>query len=252
MHYIIGDVHGHYDTLMRLVDRLPQDAELIFVGDLIDRGSQSAEVVKFVRDGGYRCVMGNHEYLMDGFGSSFVSFVEQNEPIKQHNTWYTNEGIATLLSYGLVKREEGALLCDEDTEALEQFKDDLAWMKSLPLYIELDSKHASGKPIVISHACVGSVWHFHDDPNNQETFTEYALWNRKHPLKEMPIFNIFGHTPVEFGVEIEESYVNVDTGCYFNEYGYGELSAYCVETGEVVKINRRLEELKKVDANVSK
>ena len=45
MYYIIGDVHGHYDTLMRLVDRLPQDAELIFVGDLIDRGSQSAEVV---------------------------------------------------------------------------------------------------------------------------------------------------------------------------------------------------------------
>jgi len=59
----------------------------------------------------------------------------------------------------------------------------------------------------------------------------------------MPIFNIFGHTPpVEFGVEIEESYVNVDTGCYANEYGYGELSAYCVETGEVVAVNRRLEE----------
>jgi serine/threonine protein phosphatase 1 len=107
MHYIIGDVHGHYSVLMRLVDQLPQDAELIFVGDLIDRGAQSAEVVKFVRDGGYRCVMGNHEYLMDSFGSSFVGFVEQNEPIKQHNIWYTNGGIATLKSYGLITLKEG-------------------------------------------------------------------------------------------------------------------------------------------------
>ncbi len=40
--YIIGDVHGHYDTLMALVDLLPNDAILVFVGDLIDRGSQSA------------------------------------------------------------------------------------------------------------------------------------------------------------------------------------------------------------------
>ena len=38
--YIIGDVHGHYQTLLSLVAKLPQDAKLIFVGDLIDRGSQ--------------------------------------------------------------------------------------------------------------------------------------------------------------------------------------------------------------------
>jgi serine/threonine protein phosphatase 1 len=244
MHYIIGDVHGHYDTLMQLVAKLPSDAKLIFVGDLIDRGSQSAEVVKFVREGGHGCVMGNHEEMMVQYGTSFVATYPRNASTSFLSMWYGNGGIATLLSYGLVKREEGALLCDEDTEALEQFKDDLAWMQSLPLYVELDVKHVSGKPVVISHACVGHVWKFHEDKDNQETFREYALWNRKHPPKEMPIFNIFGHTPVEFGVEIEESYVNVDTGCYTNEYGYGELSAYCVETGEVVKVNRRLEELK--------
>ena len=38
----------------------------------------------------------------------------------------------------------------------------------------------------------------------------------------MPIFNIYGHTPAEFGAEIEDDYVNVDTGCYVNEYGYGD------------------------------
>ena len=40
-HYIIGDVHGEYQTLLALVEKLPKDAKLIFVGDLIDRGLQS-------------------------------------------------------------------------------------------------------------------------------------------------------------------------------------------------------------------
>ena len=38
MKYIIGDVHGCYDTLMALIAKLPEDAEIVFVGDLIDRG----------------------------------------------------------------------------------------------------------------------------------------------------------------------------------------------------------------------
>jgi len=243
-HYIIGDVHGHYDTLMQLVVKLPSDAKLIFVGDLIDRGSRSAEVVKFVREGGYGCVMGNHEEMMVQYGTSFMATYPRNASTSFLSMWYGNGGIETLVSYGLVKKKEGALLCITEDNALKQFKNDLEWMKSLPLYLELDIKHSSDKTVVISHACIGNVWYFHNDPNNQETFREYALWNRKTPPKEMPIFNIFGHTPVEFGVDIEENYVNVDTGCYMNEYGYGELSAYCVETGKVVKVNRRLEELK--------
>lgn len=42
MHYIIGDVHGHFETLKALVDELPTEATLVFVGDLVDRGKQSA------------------------------------------------------------------------------------------------------------------------------------------------------------------------------------------------------------------
>ena len=243
-HYIIGDVHGHYDTLMQLVAKLPSDAKLIFVGDFIDRGSRSAEVVKFVREGGHGCVMGNHEEMMVQYGTSFTKVYPKNTHTSFLSLWYSNGGYATLISYGLLKHTLDGLKCVQNKKNINQFVDDIEWMKSLPLYLELDIKHSSGKPVVISHACIGSVWHFHDDPNNQETFSEYALWNRKIPPKEMPIFNIFGHTPVEFGVEIEESHVNVDTGCYMNEYGYGELSAYCVESGEVVKVNRRLEELR--------
>jgi serine/threonine protein phosphatase 1 len=222
---------------MRLVDRLPQDDELVFVGDLIDRGAQSAEVVKFVRDGGYRCVMGNHEYLMDGFGSSFISFVEQNEPIKQHNTWYTNGGIATLKSYGLIILEEGKPVLTPDVkEKLPVFKEDIAWIRSLPLYIELDVPHSSGKPVVISHAPVATVWGLRYSDAMYKTFLDTALWNRREPDEDARIFNIFGHTVTPYGADVKPHYVNVDTGCYMVRSGYGMLSAYCVESGEVVSV----------------
>ena len=44
--YIIGDVHGCYNTLMELIAKLPKDAKLCFVGDLIDRGPNSKDVVE--------------------------------------------------------------------------------------------------------------------------------------------------------------------------------------------------------------
>jgi len=44
-HYIIGDIHAEYKTLLALVEKLSKDAKLIFVGDLISRGSQGKEVV---------------------------------------------------------------------------------------------------------------------------------------------------------------------------------------------------------------
>jgi len=46
--YLIGDVHGCYKTLCALIDRLPRgaDSKICFVGDLIDRGNGSFEVVQ--------------------------------------------------------------------------------------------------------------------------------------------------------------------------------------------------------------
>lgn len=63
--YAIGDVHGCYETLIRLIDKLPnkEQSNLIFVGDLIDRGKDSAKALEFVRKGNYACVMGNHEKM---------------------------------------------------------------------------------------------------------------------------------------------------------------------------------------------
>lgn len=228
--YIIGDVHGEYNTLLLLIDKLPKGVEIIFVGDLIDRGAKSREVIELIRKNNYRCVLGNHEQFMIDYGTSFTkTYPKSTNPSFMH-TWYNNGGKDTLYSYGILKyTNEDGLICVENEEGMKQFKEDIEWLKTLPLYIELPHK-TNNLPVVISHASCSEVWHHHDNPSGIETFREYALWNRKDPKPDSKVFNIFGHILVEFGVEIEDHYVNVDTGCYIKKHGYNELSAYCVET----------------------
>jgi serine/threonine protein phosphatase 1 len=62
---VIGDVHGHYKGLQHLISLLnlaDQDA-VYFLGDLIDRGPESAQVVNFVKTHQYPCLLGNHEQM---------------------------------------------------------------------------------------------------------------------------------------------------------------------------------------------
>ena len=39
MHYIIGDVHGHFETLKALIAQLPTEAKLVFVGSVVQEKS---------------------------------------------------------------------------------------------------------------------------------------------------------------------------------------------------------------------
>lgn len=70
--FAVGDIHGCYDKLRRLMNRLPynpQQDTLVFLGDYIDRGGRSREVLDYLcqlRQEGEKVIMliGNHEYLM--------------------------------------------------------------------------------------------------------------------------------------------------------------------------------------------
>lgn len=237
MYYVIGDVHGHYDSLMKLVEALPGDATLVFVGDLVDRGRGSAEVVRYVRDNNHLCVMGNHEAMMVTHGASLVRSYETEAALEQYNLWYSNGGIDTIRSYGIVDIVDGKLAKRNDCQdALQQFKEDMQWMQGLPLYIELDTGHPSGKPVVVSHAPLSASWHLRDAEPAYAAFLRAATTTRLNPTEDAPIFNIFGHTPRRHGPEVHGHFVNVDSGCYLCDPGYGKLSAYCVETGERVSV----------------
>jgi len=101
--YAIGDVHGCLDLLQRLEAQIVADAEgapgdklIVMLGDLIDRGPASAQVIDHMLSrppAGFEriCLMGNHESMM-------LAFVR--DP-RRGAIWLDNGGRETLLSYGL-------------------------------------------------------------------------------------------------------------------------------------------------------
>jgi len=235
-HCIVGDVHGEYRSLLNLVAKTPKGTAFIFVGDLIDRGSHSAHVIQFVRKHKFACVRGNHEDMMIEYGTSFIHSIENAEPIEQDNKWLRNGGRETLLAYGLVAPRGKELMPHiYIKEFLFQFKDDIEWLKGLPLFLELGITHpSSGRSVVVSHSSISSVWDIRYKNQYANIFKETVLWHRTEPLDQAKIFNVFGHTPQVYSADIKKHYVNIDTGCYIKgKRGYGLLSAYCIESGEV-------------------
>jgi len=228
-HYIIGDVHGEFDMLMALVAKLPQDARIIFVGDLINRGAKSKEVIDFVRDNAFYCVKGNHEDYFLKFGSLFLKEIE-NRVEESSLLWnYTNIG-STLRSYGLLDKDSSRVIIDRD--AINKMKYDMEWIESLPSYYEFGYIKGYSLPVVVTHAPVDKYWLFKD--THEEYFNFHSRNNRVDPSDSAPIFNIHGHKASD-EVIYGSNFVNIDTGC-----GKGDgkkLTAYCVETKEIFQVN---------------
>jgi hypothetical protein len=64
---VVGDVHGCFDELRRLLDKakVTDGAEVVLVGDLVNKGPDSLAVLRFARINGMGAVLGNHDdYLL--------------------------------------------------------------------------------------------------------------------------------------------------------------------------------------------
>jgi len=238
-HYIIGDVHGMYHTLLSLFNKLPADANTIFVGDLIDRGNDSAKVVKLVRQRGYQSVLGNHENTFIRFFDDYFAKIPWSVLTDKWQMWlYHNGGKETLQSYQIWGNP------NPSAEILEQIKSDYEWMKNLPIYIELKAKHKSNLPVVVSHSNLTKVWHLRDFPDAFETFKECATRTRDLAYEpKSGIVNIFGHTPIQ-EYDTNSYTINVDSGCCYGDEHFAKLTAYGVEENRFVVQERVKEDLK--------
>ncbi len=118
--YAIGDIHGCDDLLVRLLAQIARHASdrpyrLVFLGDYIDRGPDSASVIDTVRDLQDRwpdrvtCLMGNHEAML----------LEVLADPSKILWWLQNGGDAALASFGA-----------RDLHGIPA--DVVAWLRSLP------------------------------------------------------------------------------------------------------------------------
>jgi serine/threonine protein phosphatase 1 len=199
---VIGDVHGCYRTLLALIEKLPMDAEIVFVGDLIDRGDSSREVVDLVKSMGWKCARGNHEQMMiDAKGGIYGN-------MPAYLDWMACGGVATLASY----MDPFGKFMKPDYDA------HIAWMEQLPLYLTFpDIKTDSGKSLLVTHSSASGVWHW-DDARRKTmnvTFEKALMWSRPKQISDIDgIYNVFGHTPLA-EARVSKIHANVDTGCVF-------------------------------------
>ena len=196
---VIGDVHGQYDLLIKLMYKLPHD-NLCFVGDLIDRGEKSKDVVELIIKNKYKCVMGNHEKFM-------VLSYDDNKFVNHdvYEVWEKNGGQKTINSY-----------CKNGDINFDLFFEHRGWMKNLPLIFSYDFK------TFVSHSKCLPFFNKEID----EDIKNNILWSRLHSEHCCPDYfiNIHGHT-ITFNIFNDNGYINIDTGAYT----HGKLSAYDIE-----------------------
>jgi serine/threonine protein phosphatase 1 len=197
--FAVGDIHGCLDKLERLIAACEaraggRPARYVFVGDYIDRGPQSRDVVEFLRrwqdarPGTIVCLRGNHEQMA----------IDAHASDRAMPLWLANSGASTLRNYG------GGRISDEH----------LAWLTALPFC------HDDGLRFFV-HAGIDLTVPL----NMQEP--EVMLWMREPFLTycdevDRGRFIVHGHTPLRTGVpDLRRRRLNLDTAAVMG----GPLSA---------------------------
>ncbi|MDX9730919.1 MAG: metallophosphoesterase family protein [Bdellovibrionales bacterium] len=211
--YAIGDVHGCALELEKLISMLEIDRDtlVVFLGDYVDRGTESRRVIDLVLELRGRCevvaLMGNHEAM-------FLDFLERPESIGS-GLFVLNGGGTTLANYAGPKG------------SFEIPKAHVDFLKGLKLFHETEHHffvHA-GVPLRKRLADL----HLEED---RETF----LWTRGPFLTTEERWEkiiVHGHTP-NADPERRANRINVDTGCVFG----GALTAYDVNRDQFISVER--------------
>ena len=197
--FAIGDVHGCATELRILINHLPLDEQstVVFLGDLVDRGPESKEVVETVLELSKSIqvisLMGNHEDMM-------LAFMDNPESEKAGMFIY-NGGGATLASYG---NNDGTYTIPPEH---------VQFLKGLRYFYQTDHYffvHA-GIPPELELSNLGKI----KDPQIHNEM----VWIREPFLSSDRRWGkvvVHGHTPV-LEVEMKPNRINLDTGCVYDQ-----------------------------------
>lgn len=207
--FVVGDIHGHFSTLEDMLTAVSFNTEkdrIFSVGDLIDRGPESARVVEFLNYDWFHAIMGNHERML---------LDSSNEPNIYHS-WTEHNG--------------GAWWKDIPAKLQPRLREII---NRLPLAFEIDSPVGR---VGLVHADIppNCTWQTFVKHLDKEGYSEFALWSRQrykqlqlmgrtHPIQGIDLV-IFGHTPVERITHSANIYY-IDTGaCYPTEKQLGHMT----------------------------
>ncbi len=181
--WVVGDIHGHAEAFEVLLENLQlgEDDRLVTLGDMIDRGGESAKVVGIIReDPRFYSLMGNHEH---------IAAMSLHKTLKVFPTpgWLYIGGDTTVESYGFTGR-----FFDEPPTDESRFRDlggDLVWMARLPLECVLDDwrlVHAGYNPLL----------------SDEQQSVDDMCWVRNKFYENPEPFDfertvVFGHTPTK-------------------------------------------------------
>ena len=206
--YAIGDVHGRADLLSKLFTRIDDDLKArpsadtveVYLGDYIDRGASSREVIELliarqkVHDTIF--LQGNHE----DYALKFLS-----DPTALSN-WKKIGGLDTILSYGVNPARR------DDPQSQHQVA--IALSQAMP-----DSHHRFLRGLALSFTC-GDFFFAHAGVRPgislQLQSRRDLLWIREDFLLHEENFGkviVHGHTPAR-KPDIRFNRINIDTGAY--------------------------------------
>lgn len=218
---VVGDIHGRADLLEALIVQLAQEVgaehSLVFVGDYVDRGEDSAGVLGLLQalqgalwPNRVICLRGNHESML-------LDFLDDPEGMGPF--WLQNGGTYTLASYGISPPDLNPVSLREARNALKDVmgSEAEAWLRNLPL------SFCSGNVVAV---------HAGADPHRpiDEQDELHLLWG--HPdFLETPrkdgIWIAHGHTIVDTP-HAHAGRISVDTGAYATH----RLSAAVISSAE--------------------